>query len=464
MKKHLISWVIFTLAGVVLLSILWEFRVEQAFLEFVFNEASTDTLEDHLELVIMVTLFTAIALTYPTRIALRAISDLQKREETERKNKERFKSYFDLPLIGIAITTPRNEWLEVNDRLCSIFGYSRDELTRMKWTELTPPDDRANDVDLFNRVLEGNSEGYSTDKRFIRKNGEIIHASIHARCIRKENGQADYFVTVVQDITDRVRATEELNKYRTHLEELVSRSTAELKATHRQLLHTEKLSATGKLAANIAHELSNPLHGIRNVLNKIRRKVLLDPKYAEYLDLALSESERVSHLIQKLRDLHRPTSDVMGPVDLHETIDAMLLLMADRFAKRNISIEKNFAPHLPHIHAVSDQVRQVILNLLQNADEAITHEKGCVHISTSLQPSHVHISILDNGHGILPADIEYIFDPFFTTKKTEGTGLGLSVSYGIVSMHQGTIQVNSIPGKETTFTVIIPIHPEGCAT
>ena len=139
-------------------------------------------------------------------------ADSQRRlsEDALRASEIRFRSYFDLPLVGIAITSLEKGWLEVNQRLCDIFGYPREELETLTWTEITYPDDLAGDVAEFERVLSGETDGYALDKRFIRKDGAVIYASIAVRCVRKSDGSPDYFVALVQDIDARKRAEDEL--------------------------------------------------------------------------------------------------------------------------------------------------------------------------------------------------------------------------------------------------------------
>ncbi|MEE3717242.1 PAS domain S-box protein [Tumidithrix elongata RA019] len=148
------------------------------------------------------------------------INDRKLAEEALRQSEARFRRYFEQSLIGMAITSPERGWLEVNDRLCEIFGYPREELTRLTWTEITHPDDLAADIAWFNRVLAGEIEGYSIEKRFIRKDGCIIDAVISAKCLRLADGTVDYFVALVQDVSDRKRAearlqqtTEELERF-----------------------------------------------------------------------------------------------------------------------------------------------------------------------------------------------------------------------------------------------------------
>ena len=138
------------------------------------------------------------------------ISERKKVFEKLKSSEEKLKSYFDMPLVGIAITSPEKGWLEVNQKLCDIFSYTHEELTRMTWAELTHPDDLEADIAQFDQVLAGEIEGYSMEKRFIRKDTRIIHASISARCIRKSDGNVDYFVAIVEDITERKEIEEKI--------------------------------------------------------------------------------------------------------------------------------------------------------------------------------------------------------------------------------------------------------------
>jgi PAS domain S-box-containing protein len=140
------------------------------------------------------------------------ITERKQAEEKLRKSEIRFRRYFDLPLHGIAITSPEKGWIEVNSRICSILGYTPDELARMTWTDLTYPDDLAADVEQYNRILSGEIEQYTLDKRFIRKDGEVVWTSIAVGCVRESDGNVDYIVAYMEDITERKRAEEMLQK------------------------------------------------------------------------------------------------------------------------------------------------------------------------------------------------------------------------------------------------------------
>jgi signal transduction histidine kinase len=166
-------------------------------------------------------------------------------------------------------------------------------------------------------------------------------------------------------------------------------------------------------------------------------------------------------LIRKVLDFHSPSTDEKEWIDVHECIDDMIFLIQKRFSVRDIRLIKEYAADMPNIEVVPDQFMQVILNILQNAEEAIPEGGGRITISTSATNGEVQIQIQDTGVGIPTQIMKNIFDPFFTTKPSvKGTGLGLSVTYGIIKKHGGEIRVDSLPGRGTSFTICLPVRQE----
>jgi PAS domain S-box-containing protein len=348
------------------------------------------------------------------------------------------------------------KFIQVNRGAQENLGYTLEELQAMTPMDLETDFTRKDVETLMKPLRLGLENLVVVQARHQRKDGTYYPVEVRLQLSHAEVWPV--FVAVVQDITDKKKAEEELLGHRLHLEELVMQRTADLESTHLQLLHAEKLSATGKMAASMAHEFNNPIFGIRNVLEKILRRVQMEDNNKRFVKLAIQECDRVALLIRKVLDFHSPSTDEKEWVDVHESIDDMTLLIQKRFSMRNIRLIKEYAADMPRIEAVSDQFMQVILNVLQNAEEAIPDSGGRITIMTSTTNGNVQIQVKDTGTGISARVMKNIFDPFFTTKPSvKGTGLGLSVTYGIIKKHKGEILVDSLPGRGATFTILLPI-------
>ena len=232
----------------------------------------------------------------------------------------------------------------------------------------------------------------------------------------------------------------------------------ELKRSQAQLVQAEKLAAMGRLAASIAHEINNPLQAIHNCLHLTLKKPLNEEKKTRYLGMAQEEVERLITIVQRMLEFYRPSKEGMAPTDVHTIIENVLALSSKRLQHGKITVAKELAPDLPVIKAVSDQLKQVFLNLLINAVEAMPQGgELCIETKLSEDGDELSVALTDTGVGLSEKEQENIFEPFFTTKAT-GTGLGLSVSYGIIERHGGRIKVQSELGKGATFTVYLPLN------
>ncbi|MDF1554247.1 MAG: ATP-binding protein [Deferrisomatales bacterium] len=256
-------------------------------------------------------------------------------------------------------------------------------------------------------------------------------------------------------------ANAELQRARDHLEERVQERTEALAHTHAQLRHAEKLSAIGRLASSLAHELNNPICGVRNCIEELRYGLPVASEEAEIADLALAECDRMAALVSSLRRFSRPSSDRVEPVMLPTLLDALLRLTHKQFDGGGIRVVAEYAPDLSPVSAAGDQLKQVFLNLLQNARDAMDGGGGTVTLRARQTGGEVVVEIADQGAGIAPENLEKIFEPFFSTKDAvKGTGLGLSVSHGIVERLGGRIEVESTLGRGSTFTVCLPAMEE----
>jgi PAS domain S-box-containing protein len=268
--------------------------------------------------------------------------------------------------------------------------------------------------------------------------GRSLPMEITAREVLDPAGQVTAVVSVLHDLTE--------------IREL------ERRRVEQQLFESEKLAAVGRLAASIAHEVNNPLEAIKNALYLMQSDSRED-KNARFLEIARKETQRVSHIIRQMLGFARQPGEVDW-VDVNQLLEETLVLVEKKLKQSRIRVIRTLDEHLPRIRARADQLRQVFLNLIINAQQAIGTE-GEISISTSmyeqaLQPSIV-IQMSDTGMGISEDDQTRIFEPFFSTGK-KGTGLGLWVTQDIVRQHGGRIDVSSKVGRGTVFSIILQVE------
>ena len=259
----------------------------------------------------------------------------------------------------------------------------------------------------------------------------------------------------------------ELRDWGHTLEQKVERRTQELRSAQAETMRGEKLASVGLLASGVAHELNNPLTGILTFSYLVRQKMPDKSTDAEDMDLVIRETKRCAAIIKRLLDFAREKLPEKKFTDLNQVIDDTVRIVEQPAHLRDIEITVHLDRTLPPIWIDADQIKQVIMNMLVNAQHAV-EEKGSITVSTrrSLDPRApasepkpmVEISIVDTGCGIPEANLRRIFDPFFTSKDVgKGTGLGLSVSHGIVEAHGGLIEVESKVGEGSTFRVLLPL-------
>ncbi|MDH5534765.1 MAG: ATP-binding protein [Betaproteobacteria bacterium] len=256
------------------------------------------------------------------------------------------------------------------------------------------------------------------------------------------------------------------------LEQKVETRTRELRAAEAEAARGEKLASVGLLAAGIAHELNNPLTGVLTFSHLLRKKMPDGSPDAEDMDLVIQETKRCAAIIRRLLDFAREKKPEKKFSDLNQIIEETERIIERPAHLRDIEIRKELDPDLPPVWVDADQIKQVVMNILVNAQQAIDR-KGTITVRTRIAPEPkradplaepvgmVEISVADTGCGIPKKDLQRIFDPFFTSKAVgKGTGLGLSVSHGIVRAHGGAIEVDSAVGEGTTFRIYLPLEPD----
>jgi PAS domain S-box-containing protein len=235
-----------------------------------------------------------------------------------------------------------------------------------------------------------------------------------------------------------------------------------------QLIQSEKTAALGRLVASLAHEINNPLQSVQGCLTLTQEELqggFRTEKMIRYLEVAVTEIERISNIVRRLRDFYRPARTEMAAIRLHEVLHSVLELTHKQLQHANVTVERQWAADLTEIEANADHLKQVFLNLILNAVDAMP-EGGTLTLRTTpdeiLLPNEttprpaVRVEFSDTGVGMPPEVLARLFEPFFTSKE-QGTGLGLSVSYGIIRAHHGRITVASQVGQGTTFTMLLPV-------
>jgi nitrogen-specific signal transduction histidine kinase len=272
---------------------------------------------------------------------------------------------------------------------------------------------------------------------------EPLAMAVTSTEVRDEFGAVVATVSVMQDVS-RLRELE-----RRRIEQI--------------LFDSEKLAATGRLAASIAHEINNPLEAIKNALYLLTNKISPDDPNAKFLQIATKETDRVSRILRQMLGFYRPPK--MEPTDINRLIEESEALIEKHLRQHRVKIENDLDAQLPLVIASPDQIKQVLLNLMLNGQQAMSGG-GTLNVSTRvsqganpefMMSDSIHIQIRDTGKGIAEEHLPHIFEPFFSTKDEKGTGLGLWVSQGIVQAHGGSIKLRSREGRGTTFNVALPI-------
>jgi two-component system, cell cycle sensor histidine kinase and response regulator CckA len=354
----------------------------------------------------------------------------------------------------MALVDPSGRWLRVNRVLCELVGYTERELLATTFQAITHPDDLAADVALVQRVLAGELQNYHMEKRYITKAGDTVWILLATSLVRDREGHPLYFISQIQDITNR--------KHQEHV----------LLRREEQLRRTQHLEAIGQLAGGVAHDLNNMLTAVQAYTALLLEGLdESDPRRddVERIDIV---AERAAALIRQLLAFSRRQMLRPRVFDLNSTV-AELEHMLRRLLAENITFVSTLAADLRNVSADPVQIEQVIMNLVVNARDAmpdggtVSLMTANVHLSaedvaqlssaTVVPGDYVLLTVSDTGCGMDAETQARMFEPFFTTKELgKGTGLGLSTVYGIVKQSGGAIWCQSEVSIGTTFRVYLP--------
>ena len=403
-------------------------------------------------------------------------SDITARKRAEaalRESEERFRAIFAQAAVGIAHVASDGRWIRVNDKLCEIVGYSREELLQIRFQDITYPDDLDGDLDYVRRMWAAEIDTYSIEKRYIRKDASIVWANLTVSMAKQKDGRPKYFISVLEDISNRKNAENELMTYQNHLEDLVGERTIELEQAKEQADASNQ--AKTSFLARMTHELRTPLNtviGFSDILLRDAATGLetLSSAQKENLSIVHRSGEHLLTLVDDVLELSRIES---GRVSVNITscdLDELRLSLEDMFthdaAQKGLRLEFELAADLPRfVKTDKVKLRQVLINLLSNAVKFT--EKGVVRVRAGASSPgddsdsvRLRFEVSDTGEGIAPDEQAVLFNVFAQTQSgretQKGTGLGLSISQKFVKLMGGDITVNSQPGKGSVFAFEIP--------
>ncbi|HEX7615042.1 MAG TPA: PAS domain S-box protein [Thermoanaerobaculia bacterium] len=367
-----------------------------------------------------------------------------------RESEERFRATFEQAAVGIAHVGPDGRFLRVNQRLCEMVGYTREELLVQTFQELTHPADLKADMENVRRMLAGEIQAYSMEKRYIRKDGTSAWIALTVSLHRDAEGEPKYFISVIEDLEPRRRVEEQSARLRNQLEQ------------------AQKMESVGQLAGGIAHDFNNLLTAILGFCELIlgdestsHRSELEEIKYA---------GERAAALTRQLLAFSHKQVLQLEVLDLNVIVVNMKTMLG-RLIGEDVRLTSTLSSEIGLVKADASQIEQVLLNLAVNARDAMPRG-GDLRIGTAtadvdgaLAAAHapcspgrfVVLTVSDTGCGMDAETQRRVFEPFFTTKpKGKGTGLGLATVYGIVKQSGGFVSFSSEPKKGTTFRVYLP--------
>jgi PAS domain S-box-containing protein len=370
------------------------------------------------------------------------------------ESEERCRKIFEESSLGMVMAGPDYHFMRANAAFCRMLGYAEPELISFTFEDITHPDHIAEDAMHVDALYRDKISFYRTEKRYVRKDKQIVWASTTVNTVRDKSGEFLYFLAMVEDISERKRAEEERE------------------ALESQLRHAQKMEAIGQLAGGIAHDFNNILTVIIGFGTLVR--MALDkhqPVSREYVDQMLTSSEKAANLTESLLTFSRKRQVNLEPCKVNDLVSTAGKLLT-RLLTEDIELRITTSPENSIIMVDVTQMDQILMNLAANARDAMP-KGGLLSIETEevvlddeFRKTHGYgkpgryalFSVSDTGTGMDEATKEHIFEPFFTTKGVgKGTGLGLSTVYGTVKGHNGYITVYSEPHHGTTFRIYLPL-------
>lgn len=378
------------------------------------------------------------------RLFIGIVRDIRKRKEVEiqlAQNQEKYHRFMDAQSDAILLVdSSTQQILECNPVASQLCGYEPEEFMKLNFKDLVATTDQGVNDNSVQPITDLGSTYKIPQIYMIKKDGSLFPAKINTSSFRFED--TDYEYKIIRDISTEVQLNETLEQ------------NEKLKIDLRE----EKSNMVEHIASSVVDLINNPIQGIENILEQVKERAEMADIHKGLVTVAMNECRRVANLIGKLKSYQPPSKENLDSLNVHKILDEVIQGNMNKINDRTITLEKNYANHLPSIDGVTPQIRQAIDNIVKNAEEALNEGEGKIIISTEQVGSNVKIHIQDTGCGIAETHMSRIFEPFFTTKTAmHRPGLGLLATQGIVKNHKGDINVQSEPGEGTTFTVTLPL-------
>jgi len=369
-----------------------------------------------------------------------AVMDITERREMEHRLHQQ--QEFARRLVDnfpdlILVLDADSHYTFISPRCRELLGYSLEEAQYMEFGGRTHPEDLPAALSIYKDILAGKQTFASMELRVRHKQGDWRRILFNFSPLSDESGNIEGVVLSGRDVTD-------------------------IKRLEEQLIQAEKLAAMGQMLAGVAHELNNPLTAVLGVTELLRERAPADESFKRQLELTHRQARRAARIVQNLLEFSRPGSSEKKLLDLNNLIERTLQLHEHSLRRNNIEVDFRPDTSLPGVLGDANQLIQVFLNLVTNAEQAIreVRESGRVQIRPGRAGNRLSIAFEDDGVGIRPESLPRLFDPFYTTKRPGGgTGLGLSICMSIIREHGGIIEAEALPAGGSAFTVFLPAAP-----